>query len=182
MNETVGNKGSEEPMKGFRFHEQLEVASEDILKWYEPFEGIVYRTFIENPPEEKDFTAQDLREPDGNALVQGGVSDEEYKGLKTTKRQEYISKRAISVNDSRDNAIAAAVDRYNKLKEQFGTEYADLYIEEQRGKYVAGINFKEGQAMISKFRKGHANVILNQEVPWEDIEIIDITEYKYKDE
>ena len=183
MEDKEGNKGRVEPEAGFRFHEQLEVAKKEIEKLFAPAEGPVYRTFINIPPKEKDFTPQALREPDGKALVQGGLTQEEYDKLAPKQKKEYISARTLSVNDSQENAIKAAAAQYAKIEKKWGMERAEEYISEDRGKYVGIIVPKVGQMLISKFDKsGHAEVLLNQDVQKTDLEVRDIIEYKYKDE
>ena len=183
MSETESNKEIVEPEIGFRFHEQLEVAIPDIEKWFTPFEGSVYRTFIGAPPIEKDFTPQALREPDGKALVQGGLSKEEYDTLSKGQRKQYVSDRTLSVNDSREHAEQAAVSNYKSVKEKWGTEYAEMHMEEDRGSYIGEVVLPKGVAWISKFdKKGHGEIILNQDISWEDIEVRNIIKYQYKDE
>ena len=183
MKEKEDNKGRVEPEIGFRFHEQLEVAKKEIEKLFTPAEGSIYRTFIDIHPNEKDFTPQALREPDGKALIQGGFTQEEYDKLTPKQKKEYISVRTLSVNDSQENAIKAAVAQYAKIEKKWGTERAVEYILEDRGRYVGMIVPKVGQMLISKFDKsGHAEVLLSQDVQNTDMDVRDIIEYKYKDE
>lgn len=182
MKEMEENMCAVELFEGFRFHEQLVVAVKEIEELYTPFEGSVFRTFINNPPAPIDYTPQALREPDGKALVKGGLSQEEYDKLTRKQKKGYISDRTLSVNESREDAIGAAAGMFKRLKKMLGTEDAEAYIEEDRGKYVGEIVLKPGQALISKFVNGHGEIILSQEVKLEDIEIRNITEYKYEDE
>ena len=182
MKEKEENMCAAEPFKGFRFHEQLVVAVKEIAELYTPFEGSVFRTFINNPPAPIDYTPQALREPDGQALVNGGLPQEEYDKLTRKRKEDYISDRTLSVNESREDATGAAVGTFKRLEKKLGTEDAEAYIEEDRGKYVGEIVLKPGQALISMFVNGHGEIILNQEVKLEDIEIRNITEYRYKDE
>lgn len=183
MEAKEGNIGEKkELLTEFRFHEQLDVAVKEIGTLFTPFEGSVFRTFINNPPKAIDYTPQALREPAGKALVQGGLSQEDYDKLTQKKKEGYISDRTLSVNESREAAISAATYSFKRYDKSWGTENAELYIEEERGKYIGEIVLKPGQALFSKFVKGHGEIILNQDVKLEEIEVRNITEYKYKDE
>lgn len=179
-----GNIGEQkELLTEFRFHEQLEVATNEIEELFHDADDItVYRTMINNPPEEIDYTPQIFREQDAEAVVSKAWTQEEYDKATDKQKQGYISERTLSVNDTREHAIESAKKTYSRLKKTYGTEYADYYIEEERGRYVAEIFIKSGQAKISDFKDGHGEIILNANCNWKDIEVKNIEEYKYKDE
>lgn len=172
----------EQTSKEFTYHKQLEVAIMDIEKIYTPLDVRVYRTFVYNPPTGYDFTPQIFRS-EKNALSSGGLSQGQYDALTPKKKEEYIGERAISVNETKDAAIAAAKKTYKTLLRKFGKEYADEYITKDRGIYVAPLDLKAQWSMISKFKKGHANVIMDQErMPDDIVAIEEIEQYEYDDE
>lgn len=177
-----GNEQIVTPVE-FRVHEQLEVASQDIDSLYHPADIRVYRTFISKPPVDLDLQPQALRKDEDGELVESGLTQEAYDALNKKKKKEYMAKRSLSVNDSKEAAVASAVKTYNSVAERFGEEAADLFMEHDRGTYVGGIVLKPHQAKITAFKGGHANVILSQDVKPEDIEIFEeLTKYEYKEE
>jgi len=166
----------------FRVHEQLKVASREIESLYHPADIKVYRTFVSKPPIDIDIQPQALRESEGG-IVESGLSQEEYDALKPKKKVEYMSKRSLSVNETKEAAIASAVKTYKSVASRFGEEAADFFMENDRGTYVGGIVLKPHQAKITNFKGGHAEVILSQDVKPEDIEIFEeLTKYEYKEE
>lgn len=168
---------------GFVYHEQLEVAKVEIEKEYSTKDALVYRTMVFNPPTDYDITPQIFR-TEKDSLIAGGLSKEEYGILPIKKKREYISERAISVNNSKEAAINSAKKTYLSLMNKFGKDYADEYIENERGVYVAPMMLKEEWAKISKFdKKGHANVILDQRVKVEDVvDVEKLERYEYEDD
>lgn len=161
------------PVSEFRFHEQLKVARADIDKLYRPADMKVYRTFVKSPLGLIDITPQALRGDDNEGLVQSGLTQEQYNALNQKRKREYISKRSLSVNDSKEKAIESAIKTYNSMVASLGQEGADIFMEEQRGTYVGGIVLKPHQAIMTSFSGGHADVILNADVKPEDIEVFD---------
>lgn len=169
--------------KEFRVHEQLKVASREIDSLYHPADVKVYRTFVSKPPTDIDIQPQALREGDDGAIVESGLSQETYDSLKIKQKLEYLSKRSLSVNDTKETAIASGRKTYKSVAKRYGEDAADLFMKEERGTYVGGIVLKPHQAKITAFKKGHAEVILSQDMKPEDIEIFEeLTEYEYKEE
>ena len=173
---------NENEMDSFRFHQQLEVARKDIVKLYHPADMKVYRTFVKNPLGEIDITPQVLRENDSEALIQPGLTQEQYDMLNKSKKRDYMSDRSLSVNISKEAAIESAVKTYHSVATKLGQEDADIFMEEQRGTYVGGIVLKPNQALITKFSpSGHADIILSVDVKPEDIEVFDqLMKFDYK--
>lgn len=173
------------PLKNneFRFHDQLKVAEREIEQLFRPASNMkVYRTFVTCPPSGIDITARAFRNQDEDALVKGGLSQEDYDKLPIGKKKAYIFERTLSVNNSREAAIASARDTYQKLAAK-DEETAEEFIKSERGVYVGGIVLKESQALITKFNNNHAEVILDVDMKPEDIEIFEaLTIYDYKDE
>lgn len=176
------NDNEKDAIDGFRFHQQLEVAREDIAKLYHLADTKVYRTFVKSPMGIIDITPQVLREDEEGALIQPGLTQEQYDALNKSQKRDYMSDRSLSVNVSKEVAIESAIKSYNSVVAKFGHEVADVFMEEQRGTYVGRIVLKPHQALITKFSKsGHADVILNAEVKPEDIEVFDeLTKFDYK--
>lgn len=172
------------PLDGFRFHEELIVAKREIAELYHPAIDVkVYRTFVDNPPSEIDTTARAFRDRDEGAVVAGGLSQEAYDKLKRKKRIDYISDRSLSVNDSREAAEVSGKKTYQGVACRFDEEYAEAFLENERGTYIGGVILREGQAIMTDFKNGHAEVILNDGVRPEDLEIFEeLTKYDYKDE
>jgi hypothetical protein len=173
-----------DPLEGFRFHEELIVAKREIAELYHPAIDVkVYRTFVDNPPSEIDTTARAYRDRDADAAVKGGLSQEAYDKLKPKRKIDYIAERSLSVNVSHEAAVASGKKTYQSVTEKYGEEYAEAFMENERGTYVGGVILKEGQAIMTDFKKGHAEVILNEGVRPEDLEIFEeLTKYEYKDE
>lgn len=173
-----------DPLEGFRFHEELIVAKREIAELYHPAIDVkVYRTFVENPPSDIDTTARAYRDRETEAEVKGGLSQEAYDKLKPKKKIDYIAERSLSVNDSREAAEASGKKTYQSITARYGEEYAEAFMENERGTYVGGMILREGQAIMTDFKKGHAEVILNEGVRPEDLEIFEeLTKYEYKDE
>lgn len=169
--------------KGFVFHDQLKVAEREIEQLFSPAGNMkVYRTFVSCPPSGIDITARAFRNQDEDALVNGGLSQEDYDKLSIKKKKAYIFERTLSVNNSREAAIASARDTYQRLAAK-DEEYAEEFIKKERGVYVGGMVLKENQALITEFKNDHAEVILRVDVKPEDLEIFEeLTIYEYKDE
>lgn len=180
------NKDEDEQIatpREFRVHEQLEVASHYIDSLYHPADIRVYRTFIGNSLTDIDLVPQTLRKGEEGEFVEPGLTQEAYETLNNKKKKEYIAKRSLSVNDTKEAAVASAVKTYKSVAERYGEKAADFFMEHDRGTYVGGIVLKPHQAKITKFKGGHANVILSQDVKPEDIEIFEeLTKYEYKEE
>lgn len=171
-------------LDGFRFHEELIVAKREIAELYHPAIDVkVYRTFVDNPPSEIDTTARAYRDRDDEAAVKGRLSQEAYDKLKPKRKIEYISERSLSVNDSREAAEASGKKTYQSVASRFDAEYAEAFMKNERGTYIGGVILREGQAIMTDFKKGHAEVILNEGVSPDDLEIFEeLTKYEYKDE
>lgn len=184
MADSTDDKLKKDPLREFRFHEELIVAKREIAKLYHPADNVkVYRTFVTNPPSEIDTTARAYRNREEGAFVSGGLSQEAYDALKKGKKKEYISERSLSVNDSYEAAEASGKKTYQGLVAKFDEEYAEAFMENERGTYVGGVILREGQAIMTEFKNGHAEVILNEDVCPEDLEIFEeLTKYEYKDE
>ena len=173
------------PLEGFRLPEELMVAQQEIAELYHPIveDTRVYRTFVTKPPSEIDITAKAYRDRDGDAMVSGGLSQDAYNTLKKKKKREYISERSLSVNDSYQAAETSGKKSYQSVAKSAGEEYAELFMENVRGAYIGGIVLKSGQAIMTDFKKGHADVILNEGVEAEDLDIFEeLIKYEYKDE
>ncbi len=185
MSENNNEIMNESPLEGFRFQEELIIAKREIAELYHPVleETRVYRTFVTAPPSEIDVTARAYRNREDGAVVRGGLAQEEYNAKTKKKKIEYISERSLSVNESRQASEDSGRRTYQSVARKYGDEYAELFMENERGAYVGGIILKAGQAIMTDFKKGHAEVILNEGVNVEDLEIFDaLTKYEYKDE
>ena len=125
------------PLDGFRFHEELIVAKREIAELYHPAIDVkVYRTFVDNPPSEIDITARAYRDRDVQAVVAGGLSQETYDKLKRKKKEDYISDRSLSVNDSYEAAEASGKKTYQGVASRFDEDYAEAFMENERGTYI----------------------------------------------
>lgn len=185
MSENKDGIRAENPMEEFRFQEELIVAKREITELYHPvLEDIkVYRTFVTNPPSEIDITALVYRNRDEDTEVKGGLSQEVYDAKTKKQKKDYISDRSLSVNDCHQKAVDSGKKSYKTVAKKYGEEYAKMFMEDERGTYVGGIILKAGQAIMTDFKKGHADVILNEGVKAEDLEIFEeLTKYEYKDE
>ncbi len=184
MAEIIDDIIEKDPLEGFRFHEELLVAKREIAELYHPAVDVkVYRTCVTNPPSEKDVTAKSYRNREEDAVVSGGMSQEEYDALKKNKKKEYLSERSLSVNDSRERAETSGKQSYQTMLKKFDEETADIFMQKERGTFIGGFILREGQAIMTDFVKGHADVILNEGVGVEDLEIFEeLTKYDYKDE
>lgn len=173
------------PLEGFRFQEELIVAKREIAELYHPVleDTRVYRTFVTNPPSDIDVTAKAYRDRDEGAALNGGLSQEAYNALNKKKKREYISEHSLSVNDSHQAAELSGKKSYQSVAKSVGEEYAEMFMENVRGAYIGGIVLRAGQAIMTDFKKGHADVILNEGVKAEDLVIFEeLTKYEYKDE
>ena len=173
-----------DPLEGFRFHEELSVAKREIAELYHPAVNVkVYRTCVTNPPSEIDITAKSYRNREKDAVVSGGMSQENYDALTKKKKKEYLSERSLSVNDSRERAEASGRQSYQTMVKKFDEEAAEIFMKEERGTFIGGFILRQGQAIMTEFVKGHADAILNEGVRVEDLEIFEeLTKYDYKDE
>lgn len=179
-----GDNKEKDPLDGFRFHEELLVAKREIAELYHPAVDVkVYRTCVTNPPSKIDITAKSYRNREDDAEVSGGMSQKEYDALKKKKKIEYLSERSLSVNDSRGRAEISGKQSYQTMVKKYDEEIAEIFMEEERGTYIGGFILRQGQAIMTDFVKGHAEVILNEGVRPEDLEIFEeLTKYDYKDE
>ena len=176
---------AEKPLEEFRFQEELIVAKQEIDELYHPVleDTKVYRTFVTAPPSELDITARAYRNREENAEVRSGLVQEKYNSLKRKQKIEYISERSLSVNDSRQASEDSGRRTYKSVAKKYGDEYAEMFMENERGTYVGGIILKAGQAMMTDFKNGHAEVILNEGVKVDDLELFEeLTKYEYKEE
>ena len=173
-----------DPLAAFRFQEELLVAKREIVELYHPVIDVkVYRTCVTNPPSEIDITAKSYRNREEDASVSGGMSQKDYDALKRKKKIEYLSERSLSVNDSREKAELSGKHSYRTMVKKFDEETAEIFMKEERGTFIGGFILRQGQAFMTDFVKGHADVILNEGVKPEDLEIFEeLTEYDYKDE
>lgn len=174
----------QDPLEGFRFHEELVVAKREIAELYHPVVNMkVYRTCVTNPPSEIDITPKSYRNREEDAAIRGGLSQEEFDALNRKKKIEYLSDRSLSVNDSRERAEASGRHSYQTMVKKFDEETAEIFMKEERGTYIGGFILKQGQALMTGFVNGHADVILDEGVRPEDLEIFEeLTENDYKDE
>ena len=185
MSQDKDERMAKDPFDGFRFQEELVVAKREIVELYHPVleDTRVYRTFVSSPPSKIDVTALAYRHREDDAEVKGGLSQEEYDALGREKKIDYISDRSLSVNNSRQKAETSGRKSYQSVAKRFDEEYAEMFMENERGTYVGGIILKSGQAIMTDFKKGHADVILNEGVKAEDLDIFeDLIKYEYKDE
>ena len=176
---------TKDPWEGFRFQEELIVARREIAELYHPVleDTRVYRTFVTKPPSEIDVTALAYRHREEKTELKGGLGQEEYDTLDRKKKIDYISDRSLSVNNSREKAEFSGRKSYQSVAKRYDEESAEIFMVNERGIYVGGIILKPGQAIMTKFKKGHADVILNEGVKADDLEIFEeITKYEYKEE
>ena len=182
MKEKDENLCAEGPLEGFRFYESLEVARKDIEILFQPAEVKVYRTFISNPPCERDFASKFERNVEDNAAANKEITQEEYDAFSAKDKRLFIAERGLSVNATAEQAIDAARTSFKNVAKTRDLEGAEAYMEDDRGRYIGEIQWKADQAIITKFdKKGHATVLLNKNIDWKEIEVKDIKEYKYKD-
>ena len=164
-----------------RYEAELRPFAETIETYYSSKSVHVYRTVVNKPARDIDFTPQLYQNRQGmGTQLPAILSEETVASLSENERKEYVSARAISVHLTEEKSKQEAIRQYRSIKKKHSVHEAEEYAERKRGKYIVKLTLSPSNALVSAFHRStsHANVLLKEGVVFE--ELID-KEFGYKE-
>ena len=128
---------------------------------------VVFRNILTLPPTILDSTPQSKRRSEDSPIEETIIlSSEEVEEMKESEKKEYIGKLAISVFTSYQKCYDNAQNIVNRIAKKYSYEEAETFLYERLGCHIVKLQFDESVGLIQKEpnKKGHKNVLLNEEV------------------
>lgn len=156
--------------KKFKYEEELKPFKPFIYENYQPFNGIVYRNFLSDPPTEKDFTPQSKRPSDDQPLAMPPIiTDEQVATMPDRKKAKYVGSRALSVYETLEACVSSTMFWVDKIAQNYSLADAEVYIMEKRGNIIYPVRITEDMGMMEKEadETGHRNFLPYDDVEWD---------------
>lgn len=160
----------------FKYEEYINKFPEVIETEYSEKTVTAFRSVIELPPGEIDYTPRPLRKEDDILKYETSLTDEKIASLSYDRKSRLVGKIGLSCNDSPEAALHSIqkqiADVVNKAKKG-GLDVEEVWpnimqYRESWGKYIVKYNFNPEAGRFSDFKNHHCNYLPYQNVNIEE--------------
>lgn len=169
--------------KRFKYEEYIGKFPEVIETEYSEKTVTVFRTVVELPPDEIDYTPRTLRKEEDILKYESRLTDEKIISLPYDKKKRLVGNIGLSCNDSPEAAldsirkqISKKVEIANKAELSVEDIWSDIMqYRESRGNYIVKYDFNPEAGQFSEFENHHCNYL-----PYQDVNIEDYRDTSFK--